>query len=93
MMYDKKAQLIRRLTQPSKLLPYFMLLTFKMSTTATMTKTPISASEGVFAHSTGNLETWQEDLRRDGFAVVKGAVPLDRIQSYRDEMMSWLEGL
>lgn len=34
---------------------------------------------------------WRDDLLRDGFAVVKGAVPLERAEAYADEMYTWLE--
>ena len=37
--------------------------------------------------------TWQEDLARDGFAVVKGAVPRDRADRYAERLHEWLEGL
>lgn len=36
---------------------------------------------------------WRDDLVRDGFAVVKGAIARDRADKYADEMYSWLEGL
>lgn len=36
---------------------------------------------------------FRDDLARDGFAVVKGAVPKDLALKYADEMYSWLEGL
>lgn len=36
---------------------------------------------------------FRDDLARDGFAVVKGAVPKERALKYADEMYSWLEGL
>ncbi|CAK7204854.1 hypothetical protein SEUCBS139899_007616 [Sporothrix eucalyptigena] len=38
------------------------------------------------------LDSWHEDLLRDGFCVVKGAVPKDRAKAYTNEMLSWLEG-
>lgn len=36
---------------------------------------------------------WRDDLVRDGFAVIKGAVPRERADNYADAMYSWLEGL
>jgi hypothetical protein len=36
---------------------------------------------------------WRDDLARDGYAVVKGAIPRDRADKYADKMYSWLEGL
>jgi hypothetical protein len=32
-----------------------------------------------------------ESLKQDGFAVVKGAIPLDHAQKYADECYDWLE--
>ena len=36
---------------------------------------------------------WRDDLARDGYVVVKGAVPKDRALAYGDEFMSYLENL
>lgn len=36
---------------------------------------------------------FRDDLARDGYAVVKGAIPKERALKYADEMYSWLEGL
>lgn len=36
---------------------------------------------------------FRDDLLRDGFAVVKGAIPRDRADSYADQMYSFLEDL
>ncbi|KAI7355425.1 hypothetical protein KC354_g10790 [Hortaea werneckii] len=35
---------------------------------------------------------WRDDLVRDGYAVIKSAVPRERADSYADAMYSWLEG-
>jgi len=43
--------------------------------------------------SDGNFGDWRDDLVRDGFAVVKGAVPRERADKYADTMYSWLEDL
>ncbi|KAF2227131.1 hypothetical protein BDZ85DRAFT_279023 [Elsinoe ampelina] len=64
-----------------------------MSTTQTQEVTS-SLNIGVIkltgedAPSTG----WQADLARDGFAVVKGAVPKERAAQYAERMHEWLEG-
>ncbi|KAF2087330.1 hypothetical protein K490DRAFT_56946 [Saccharata proteae CBS 121410] len=39
----------------------------------------------------GKYNDWRDDLFRDGFAVVKGAVPAERCTHYIDSMYSWLE--
>jgi hypothetical protein len=36
---------------------------------------------------------FRDDLQRDGFAVVKGAVPRERADKYAEEMFQWLEDL
>lgn len=36
---------------------------------------------------------WRDDLARDGYAVVKGAVPQDRALSYGSRMLGLLESL
>lgn len=36
---------------------------------------------------------WRDDLARDGYAVIKGAIPRERADQYADKMYSWLEGL
>jgi hypothetical protein len=41
----------------------------------------------------GPIADWHRDLIRDGYAVVKGAIPLERANQYADDMYSWLEGL
>jgi hypothetical protein len=34
---------------------------------------------------------WRDDLIRDGYYVVKGAVPKELIEKYGDDMLSYLE--
>lgn len=34
---------------------------------------------------------WRDDLFRDGYAVVKGAVPAERAAEYVQHMYNWLE--
>lgn len=36
---------------------------------------------------------FRDDLIRDGFAVVKGAVPRERAENYADQLYSFLEDL
>ncbi|KAH4215826.1 hypothetical protein HBI70_236410 [Parastagonospora nodorum] len=35
---------------------------------------------------------WRDDLARDGYAVVKGAIPREKADDYANRMYSWLEG-
>jgi hypothetical protein len=36
---------------------------------------------------------FRDDLIRDGFAVVKGAIPRERADTYATKMFTWLEDL
>lgn len=36
---------------------------------------------------------WRDDLAKDGYAVIKGAIPRERADNYADKMYSWLESL
>ena len=40
-----------------------------------------------------NFGDFRDDLNRDGYAVIKGAVPRDRADAYSDKFYSYLEGL
>jgi hypothetical protein len=40
-----------------------------------------------------NYGDFRDALNRDGYAVIKGAIPLDRATKYADEFYSYLEGL
>lgn len=65
-----------------------------MSTTVTESVTIPQVN--VRMHLDGKDPTFgdfRDDLARDGFAVVKGAVPKERALKYADEMYTWLEGL
>jgi hypothetical protein len=65
-----------------------------MSTTITESVT--IPQDNVCMRLDGNDPTFgdfRDDLARDGFAVVKGAIPKERALKYAGEMYSWLEGL
>jgi len=36
---------------------------------------------------------WRDDILRDGYVVLKGAIPRERADKYADEMMSFIENL
>lgn len=36
---------------------------------------------------------WRDDLVRDGYAVIKGAIPAEKVEGYADRMYSLIEGL
>ena len=70
-----------------------------MSATATVTKT---SSANPNLHGFGRMRVdgtdqnygdFRDELTRNGFAVVKGAIPRERALKYADSMYSWLENL
>ena len=76
-----------------------------MSTTTTTTATTTITAEvpsGRLTPQTERLRVdgtdpaygdFRDDLVRDGFAIVKGAVPRERAESYTNAMHSWFESL
>lgn len=71
----------------------------KMSTTATEVNTGVTVTgtqpKGRMAldGSPTNYGDFRDALNRDGYAVIKGAVPRDRARKYADEFYTYLEGL
>jgi len=70
-----------------------------MSTTTTVTEKP---STNANLHGLGRMRVdgneqhygdFRDELSRNGYAVVKGAIPLEKAMKYSDEMYSWLENL
>lgn len=70
-----------------------------MSTTATEVNTGVTVTgtqpKGRMAldGSPTNYGDFRDALNRDGYAVIKGAVPRDRASKYADEFYTYLEGL
>lgn len=65
----------------------------------TTTKAPILTLSGA-RHERMKLDgtdpkfcDWRDDLARDGYAIVKGAISRKKALQYADRMCSWLEGL
>ncbi|PQE08380.1 phytanoyl- dioxygenase protein [Rutstroemia sp. NJR-2017a WRK4] len=63
---------------------------------STVTATPLlipkpTGTNALFSQPTAVYGDWRDDLLRDGYAVVKGAVPCDRAVKYGEEMFSYLE--
>lgn len=40
-----------------------------------------------------NYGDWRDDLNRDGYAVIKGAIPRARADGYSDKFYSYIENL
>lgn len=72
---------------PSTLLKHDIFeSTATVATTTTSTATTTTTQDKV------ELDAWHRDLLRDGYCVVKGAVPKERALAYADKMFGWLEG-
>ncbi|KAJ9127729.1 hypothetical protein QFC24_000012 [Naganishia onofrii] len=59
------------------------------TTTTTTTQQPILRLR--LDGSDGSFGDWQDDLIKNGYAVIKGAIPKERAAKYVDEMHEWLE--
>jgi hypothetical protein len=35
---------------------------------------------------------WRDDFYRDGYVVIKGAIPTERAAAYQSDALTWLEG-
>lgn len=69
-----------------------------MSTTATTTSTRLNASRQPSGRmaldgSPTAYGDFRDDLNRDGYAVIKGAIPRDRAEKYSNTFYEYLEGL
>lgn len=69
---------------------------------ATMTMTSHTEPAAPLTRSSGpmkldgvatNYGDWRDDLNRDGYAVIKGAIPRLRAEGYSDKFYSYIEGL
>lgn len=47
----------------------------------------------LFSETGATYGDFRDDLLRDGYVVVKGAIPRERVDKYGEEMMSYLENL
>ncbi|KAL1645324.1 hypothetical protein SLS61_008394 [Didymella pomorum] len=60
--------------------------------TATAPKKPqLPGPNKLFAQEGVQYGDWRDDIVRDGYAVVKGAIPLDQANKYSDDILSYLE--
>lgn len=57
------------------------------------TTTLLPSKRLLFDGTDSTFGDWRDSLVRDGFAVIKGAIPRERADKYADAMYSWLEGL
>lgn len=64
----------------------------KVDTTNNRVPKPAGPNK-IFAKEGVTYGDWRDDLVRDGYAVVKGAVPKDQIEAIGEDMMSYLENL
>ncbi|OJD32137.1 phytanoyl-dioxygenase [Diplodia corticola] len=61
-----------------------------MTSTTTTTQTTIDNEAKVLKPVTATYNDWRDDLLRDGYAIVKSAIPADKASQYRDRAHSWL---
>lgn len=45
----------------------------------------------ILPDTTTTFGDWRDGLYKDGFAIIKGAVPADRASGYVESMTQWLE--
>jgi len=50
-----------------------------------------SGPRRLFAEKDAKYGDWRDDLVRDGYVVVKGAVPRERAEKYADDILRYLE--
>lgn len=69
----------------------------KKPETTSSSATPIvpkpAGPNKLFAKEGVTYGDFRDDLVRDGYVVVKGAIPRERADKYADDMMSYLENL
>ncbi|CAK7235065.1 hypothetical protein SCUCBS95973_009144 [Sporothrix curviconia] len=58
------------------------------TTTSTHKQAPLTI-DGRFSIATA--DGWLADLHRDGYAVIKGAIPADRAKAYQKKAFDWLQ--
>ncbi|GAA6032119.1 hypothetical protein JCM8097_007082 [Rhodosporidiobolus ruineniae] len=51
----------------------------------------LTSAEGNTIELKGTEGDWREDLHRDGYAIIRGAVPEDRALHYREKAYEWIE--
>jgi len=65
-----------------------------MATITAETGSAQSAGAGqLFLNTTSIYGDFRDDLLRDGYAVVKGAILKEKVGEYVEEMYQWLENL
>jgi hypothetical protein len=70
-----------------------MSTTITETATATQPTLHLSSSDALKDGAATNYGDWRDDLARDGYAIVKGAIPRERADGYANAMYDWLEGL
>lgn len=51
-----------------------------------------SAKTNVLPNPSTHYGDFRDEFFRDGYAIIKGAVPKDRAVEYQNEALTWLEG-
>ena len=62
-----------------------------------ITRPPVSVVRDIKAEHALDFDTtyndWRDDLIRDGYAVIKGAIPQERAEQYVDQVHDFLESV
>ncbi|PYI12703.1 hypothetical protein BO78DRAFT_402582 [Aspergillus sclerotiicarbonarius CBS 121057] len=70
--------------------------TTTVTTITSLTPTPGTSTKGQNRMTLDGKPTsygdFRDDLNRDGYAVIKGAIPLDRAKNYADAFYTYMEG-
>lgn len=52
---------------------------------------PIATTMKPYIDLDRHFGDWRDDFARDGYAVIKGAIPADRAEQYRQRGFDWIE--
>lgn len=79
-------------TEPSGY-PYTSTIKHEKPTSNKSLQAKPAGPRKLFAQPGATYGDWRDDLVRDGYAVVKGAIPQERADQYGEEILSYLENL
>ncbi|KAF2092033.1 phytanoyl-CoA dioxygenase [Saccharata proteae CBS 121410] len=56
-----------------------------------VTETTTTSGAPVVLNTTATYGDWRDDFARDGYAVIKGAIPIERAKGYQQRAFNWLK--
>lgn len=60
--------------------------------TTTISHSPLHVTANLDDYYDQTFGDWRDDFFRDGYVVLKGAIPKDRALGYRQKMLEWITG-